>query len=184
MTRRGILIAGAAALAFAIAEAAVLPATITVTASTNPLGLLVALFGVLCAGIAGRVILGVLRVHRYSRAGIPILAAISGLAFESAASSWLISQDVVLGRPAAGIPAFVVVGLIIGAVAYLAAAFVYGFAATGQGVRVGARVGLLLLLLLAVLPYLNVLGAVGLIITAVVRKPGALPTPGLAAASE
>ena len=183
MTRRGILIAGAVALAFAIGEGALLPSTITVAPGIDPIALLVALLALLCAVLAGRAIIGARPVHRYYLAGVPILAAISALAFESAISSWLISQDVVFGRPASGVPAFVVIGLIIGAVAYLAAAFVYGFAGTSQGVGIGERVGLLVLLLLAVLPFLNVLGAIGLIIVSGVRKPAeTIPEP--AAASE
>jgi hypothetical protein len=183
MTRRWTLIACAVALAFAIGEGALLPSTITVAPGIDPIALLVALLALLCAVLAGRAIIGTRAVHRYYRAGVCILAAISALGFESAVSSWLISQDVVFGRAPAGVPAFVAVGLIVGAVAYLAAAFVYGFAGTRQGIRVGARVGLLLLLLLAVLPYLNVLGAIGLIIVSATRKSTDV-TPEPAAASE
>ena len=70
--------------------------------------------------------------------------------------------------------------LLIGIVAYLLAATVYGFAGTRQGVGVGARVGLLLLLLLAVLPVLNVLGLIGLTITAFTRTTAAIPEPARA----
>jgi hypothetical protein len=171
MTRRGILIAGAIGLAFAIAQGAFLPATITLTSGTNPLGLLVALFAVLCAAIAGRVILGVRPAHRYFRAGVPLLAAVAALAFESAVSTWLISHIGLPGPATVAVPTFVWIALIVGAVAYLAGATVYGFAGTRQGVGVGARIGLLLLLLLAVLPYLNVLGSIGLLIASALRSP-------------
>ena len=52
---------------------------------------------------------------------------------------------------------------------YLVAATFYGFAGDAQGVQVGSRIGLLLLLLLAVLPLVQVLGLVGILITAVLR---------------
>ena len=52
---------------------------------------------------------------------------------------------------------------------YLIAATFYGFAGDAQGVEVGARVGLLLLLLLAVLPLVQVLGLAGILVTAVRR---------------
>jgi hypothetical protein len=61
--------------------------------------------------------------------------------------------------------------LIIAAVAYLAGATVYGFAGQAQGVRVGARTGLLVLLLLAVIPLLNMLGLIGVLIAAIARRP-------------
>ena len=64
---------------------------------------------------------------------------------------------------------------------YLVAATLYGFAGTGQGVAVGARTGLLVVLLLAVLPFANVIGMILFLITAFTRTPGgarrATPSP-------
>ena len=183
MTQRGILIASAVGLAFAIASAAVLPATINIRADSTVLGLVVALLGAVAAGIAGRVILGTRRVHRYNRAAIPILSAVSGFAFVSALSSLLISRDVSFGPAPTGLPPSVIIAIVVGIVLYLVAATVYGFAATRQGFRVSIRVRLLLLLLLSVLPYAAVLGLLGWVIVSALWKPDAA-TPAPAAASE
>jgi hypothetical protein len=183
MTRRGILIASIVSLALAIVEAALLPTTINILESGTGLSLVVALIGALAAGIAGRVILGTRRVHRYYTAGVPILSAVAGFAFESAVSSWLISHDVVFGPAPGGVPLSVTVGILIGAVAYLGAATVYGFAGTRQGFRVRTRSQLLVLLLLSVIPFTAVLGGIGWVIVSIVWKPTDT-TPEPVAASE
>jgi hypothetical protein len=54
-------------------------------------------------------------------------------------------------------------------VLYLIAATLYGFAGQKQGVKVGARTGLLVLLLLSIIPFANILGLIGFLITAVKR---------------
>ena len=187
MTRRGIIIASFVGLAFAGTEAVFLPLTQRATFGNSTVAIIVELLGALAAGIAGRVILGRRRIHRYFKAGVPLLAAASGFAFTSAAYYWLISQEVSFGPPPSGLSSQVVTALIIGGVAYLLAATIYGFAGTRQGVAIGPRIGLLLLLLLAVLPMLNVAGLIGFVITAFVRKPApatAPTTPVRPAASE
>jgi hypothetical protein len=183
MTRRGILIASIVSLVLALAEAAILPTTINVLGSGTALSLVVALIAALAAGIAGRVIVGTRRVHRYYRAGVPILSAVAGFAFESAVSSWLISHDVVFGQAPGGVPVSVTVGILIGAVAYLGAATLYGFAGTSQGFRVRTRILLLVILLLSVIPFAAVLGGIGWVILSIVWKPTEA-TPAPAAASE
>jgi hypothetical protein len=180
MTRRGIIIASFVGLVIAAVETGLIPRTL-LTTNTALLTTAVVVLTVAAAGIAGRVILGTSSAHRYYRLGVPILAAIAGVAFESAVTNWLIAQQVQFGPAPTGLAPAVVVALIIGAIVYLAAAIVYGFAGASQGVPVGARVGLLVLLLLAVLPGLNVLGLIGFVVTAFVRNPA---TPAPVAASE
>jgi hypothetical protein len=180
MTRTQLVVASFFGLAFAVAETLLTPATIG-GGNTTGVGLTVGILGLLAALVAGIVILGQRRVHRYFRAGVPVLAAISGFVLESAFSNWLISQTVIFGPAPTTLRPAVVTEIVIGAVAYLLAATVYGFAGTRQGVRVGGRIGLLLLLLLAVIPLLNVLGAIGFVLTAFLRRPA---SPGPAAASE
>jgi len=65
----------------------------------------------------------------------------------------------------------ITVSLIGGFVLYLIAATLYGFAGQAQGVKVGARTGLLVLLLLAVIPIVNILGLIGFLVTSITRKP-------------
>jgi hypothetical protein len=65
--------------------------------------------------------------------------------------------------------------LVAGFVAYLIGATAYGFAGTAQGVPVASRTGLLVLLLLGVIPLLDILGLVGILITAIARKPAIRP---------
>jgi hypothetical protein len=180
MTRRAIIIASFIGLACAIVETGLIPGTLQVT-DTALLSILVAVLTVAAAAIAGRTILGTTSVHRYYRLGVPLLSAISGLAFESAVTNWLIARQVSFGPAPTAPSAVVVLALVIGALAYLGAATVYGFAGTRQGITIGSRIGLLLLLLLAVLPGLNVLGLAGFVATAFVRKA---PTPAPAGASE
>jgi hypothetical protein len=183
MTRRGIIIAGFVGLAFAVVGAIFLPLTVKATFENTIVGLAVEILGGVAGGIAGRNILGTRKVHRYYTVALPLLSTISGLAFTSAASYWLISQQVSFGPVPKGLTSQVVTALIIGGIAYLVAAIVYGFAGKSQGVGVGARVGLLLLLLLAVLPILNVAGSIGFVVTAFTRKTDVV-TPARPAASE
>jgi hypothetical protein len=180
MTRRGIIIASFVGLVFAAVESGLIPGTL-LSANTAALTTVVVVLTVAASGIAGRVILGTASVHRYYRLGVPILAAIAGVAFESAVTNWLIAEQVQFGPAPTTLAPAVVVALIIGAILYLAAATAYGFASSAQGVPVGSRVGLLVLLFLAVLPGLNVLGLIGFVVTAFVRKPA---TPAPVAASE
>jgi hypothetical protein len=166
MTRRGIITAAIVGLVFAIASGLLVPTTL------GDVGLSFVAVGLagIAAGIAGRVILGRKPVHRYFRLGMVVFSAIAGIALESAVANWLVSQDVSFGPAPKGLDPSVLTALIVGIVAYLLAAFVYGFAATRQGVAIGGRIGLLLLLLLAVLPFTAVPGFVGLLIVGIVRK--------------
>jgi len=189
MQRRGIVIAAIIGLVFAIVETVLFPLTLSRVVNTTGVSLVAAILGLLAAGIAGRIILGTRSVHRYYRAGVPVLAAIAGFAFESAFSNWLISQDVIFGHPPTTLRPAVIVAIVIGAVAYLIGATLYGFAGTSQGVKVESRVRLLLLLLLAVVPVANILGLAGFVIVGFLRKPvdpapEVTATPGPAAASE
>jgi hypothetical protein len=143
-------------------------------------GLLVLLLCLVAAAIAGRVILGSVRVHRYFRLAVPLFSAIAAVALTTATSDWFIGRNSHLGGPRILTSGFWI-AVVIGAVAYLIAATAYGFAGTRQGVRAGARIGLLVVLLLAVVPYLDVLGLVGFVLIAAVRRPA---TPVLPAVSE
>lgn len=183
MKRRGIIIASIVGLVLAVVELILLPITDRTTVNSSVISIVVAFLGILAAGIAGRVILGTRSVHRYFRLAVPVFAGISGLGIESAVSNWLISQQVFFGPAPTTVGSSVTFGLVLGAIAYLIAATVYGFAGAHQGVGVGARVGLLLLLLLAVIPVLNVLGMIGFVIAGFTRKP-AEATPAPPAASE
>ncbi len=60
--------------------------------------------------------------------------------------------------------------LLAGFVAYLVGATAFGFAAQAQGVKVGARTALLLLVLLTIVPLVDVVGLLGILITAIVRR--------------
>jgi hypothetical protein len=149
--------------------------------SRAAIDLLVLGLDILAAGLAGRVILGTVRVHRYFTLGVVVLSAVAAAIFTSAVTNYLIEIDVKFGLPDYTPTGPVLTTAIVAFVAYLLAATLYGFAGTRQGVGIGARIGLLLMLLLAVLPVLNVLGLIGFTITTLVRRP---ITPVPAAASE
>jgi hypothetical protein len=176
MTKRGLIVATIIGLAFAVAAAVVIDRA----ALQQSIDLIVLVLDVLAGGIAGRAILGVRRVHRYFALGLVVLSGASALISTSAVTNYLINQSVTFGRPAPTPDGRVVVTVIIAFVVYLVAATIYGFAAAKQGVRGGARIGLLLLLLLAVIPALNVLGLLGFVIASAVRAPKASPEPALA----
>jgi hypothetical protein len=177
MTKRGLIVASAIGLTAAVVSTLLL----TRTAQFQPIDLVVLGLDIVAAGIAGRVILGRVQVHRYFSLGTAVLSAAAALILTSATTNYLIHLDVAFGRVNYSPTTTIVVTAIIGLVVYLIAAVVYGFAGSRQGIPVGSRIGLLLLLLLAVIPALNVLGLIGLTISAIVR--GA-PTPTLPAASE
>ena len=82
--------------------------------------------------------------------GVPILA---GLAAAAIRVVWFIAGD----APGPW--------LLAAALLYLAAATLYGFAGSKQGVTVGVRTGLLVLLLFAVIPWLNVVALAGILLT-------------------
>jgi hypothetical protein len=177
MTKRGLIVASFIGLAAAIVSAALL----TRAAASQPIDLTVLVLDILAAGIAGRVVLGPVRVHRYFSLGLVVLPAAAATILTSATTNYLIGLDISFGRANYAPTGTATATAIIGFVVYLVAATVYGFAGTRQGVGVGSRIGLLLLLLLAVLPALNVLGLVGIAITAFVRRAA---TPVRPAVSE
>lgn len=204
MSRIGILVSTFVGLVLAVVEAVLLPRTISIDPGLTALGLLVGILGALAAGVAGRVILGTRRVHNYYKLSLPVLSAVAGFALASAITGYLIAHDlfsnfaighhIVSGSGQASTPSSVIVAGIVGIVLYLSAAVVYGFAGTKQGVPLGARIGLLVVLLGSVLPYLNIIAFGFWIVVSVLRDraPGAAsgpdqpaePTPGLPAASE
>ena len=178
MTQRGLIVASIIGLAAAVAAALLLNRA----ALVQSIDLVVLALGILAAGIAGRVVLGPVRVHRYSALGVVLLSAIAAAILTSATTNYLINQAVSFGRPNVVPTGTVTTTAVIGLAVYVLAATVYGFAARRQGVRAGKRIGLLLLLLLAVFPVLDVLGLLGLAVSAFVRRTTATPAP--AAASE
>jgi hypothetical protein len=170
MTKRGLIIAGTIGLAAAVGSALLL-----VQAAISPsLGLVVLGLNIVAAGIAARVVLGTVRVHRYLVLGVGVLSAVDAAILTSATTSYLVNWGIT-GDPAP--TGLVIVTAAIGVVVFLLAATVYVFAARRQGIAVGGRIGLLLLLLLAVIPAANVLGLLSLTITALVRRPAATPAP-------
>jgi hypothetical protein len=177
MTKRGLIVASILGLVAAIVSALLLSRA----AGFQSIDVLVLGLDILAAGLAGRVILGTVHVHRYFTLGVVVLSAVAAAIFTSAVTNYLIEIDVKFGLPDYTPTAPVLTTAIVAFVVYLLAATLYGFAGTRQGVRIGARIGLLLMLLLAVLPALNVLGLIGFTITNFVR-PAATPAP--AAASE
>jgi hypothetical protein len=182
VSKRSLIIASVVGVAFAIGGSALIRWSI----GDATKGLVVLLLYLIAAAIAGRAILGGVRTHRYFRLVVPLLSAISAAAFATATSDWFIGRNSHLGGPRILTSGFWI-AVVVGAAAYLIAATAYGFAGTRQGVRVGSRIGLLLVLLLAVLPYLDVLGLIGFVLIAALRKPAApapsaIPAPPAASA--
>jgi hypothetical protein len=173
MSKRFLVVLTAVGLLFAILGTLLFPSSLEVQQINllDTLGLLV--FGMIAAGTAGRALLGHGATTRVARLAVPLLAAIAYALFSSAASSLLLSSHLLdtLGKASEPVSSSFVVAVIIGGVAYLAVATLYGFVGAAQGVPVWSRVGLLLLLLLAAIPVLNVLGLAGFLVAAFVRKP-------------
>ena len=160
MTKRGLIIASFLGLALA-AVATVLLRTAALTASNDSI---ILALDVVAAGIAGRVILGRRRPFRYLTLGIVVFSAIGAGFFTTAVTTFLLSGTVIGAT---------IVGAVTGGILYLAAATLYGFAGAKLGVSLPGRIGLLLLLLLAVIPGLNVVGMLGFALLAFVRRPWA-----------
>jgi len=173
MTKRGLIVAGIIGLVAAAVASLLLPRA----ALVQSIDLVILALGVVAAGIAGRVALGSARVHRYFALGVVLFSAIAAAILASATTNYLISQTVSFGRANPTPNATVITTAIIGLVVFLIAATVYGFACVRQGVGVRSRIGLLVLLLLATIPVLNVLGLIGLTITAFARTSAATPAP-------
>ncbi|MBK4346918.1 hypothetical protein [Lacisediminihabitans changchengi] len=87
--------------------------------------------------------------------GVPILA---GAAAASLRVAWFVAGEAPLPW------------LLLAAVLYLAAATLFGFAATKQGVTVGVRTGLLVLLLFAIIPWLNLVAMAAILFTSFRRS--------------
>jgi hypothetical protein len=180
MTKRGLIIASIVGLVAAVVSVLLFNrAAVFQIIDLTFIGL-----DIIAAAIAGRVILGQPRVHRYFALGIVVLSGISAALLTAAGSSYLIHIAVTIGRIDYKPTGDTIGEGVAGIVMYLIAATVYGFAATRQGVKVGGRVGLLVLLLLAVIPVLNVLGLIGVTIIAFVRgRAVTATTPAPPAAS-
>jgi hypothetical protein len=181
MTKRGLIIASIVGLVAAVVSVLLLNRA----AAFEIIDLVYIGLDIVAAAIAGRVILGRPRVHRYFALGMVVLSGIAAALLTAAGSNYLIHTAIAIGRIDYKPTGNTIVEGIAGIVVYLIAATVYGFAGTRQGVKVGGRVGLLLLLLLAVIPALNVLGLIGVTITAFVRgaaSPTTTPAPPAASA--
>jgi hypothetical protein len=161
MTKPGLIIASFLGLALAV-TATILLRTAGLAASNDTT---ILVLDVIAAGIAGRVILGRRRPFRYLTLGIVVLSAVGAGFFSTAVTTYLITNKVWIGATIAS--------AITGGILYLIAATLYGFAGTKLGVRLMARIGLVLLLLLAMSPGLNVLGLLAFAILAFVRRPWA-----------
>ncbi len=175
MTKRGLIIASVIGLAAAVGSALLL-----MQAALSPsLGLVILGLNIVAAAIAAMVVLGTVRVHRYLALGFCLLSALDAAILTSATTSYLVNWTIT-GDPAP--TGLVIVTALIGIVVFLLSATAYIFAARRQGVAARARIGLLVLLLLAVIPGANALALLLLSIVALVR--GAAPTPALPATSD
>ncbi len=135
--------------------------------------------GVASAVIAARSLLGQKPVRTAFRATIPILSGVSaaiswciigGAVFTAGVSDLVLRCQYVNGVCEAPPPDLTWLFILGGAfVIYLIAATLYGFAGTAQGVPVGVRTGLLVLLLLSLIPVANILGLTGFVIAAFKR---------------
>ena len=167
-------------LGFALAVvAAVLIRTTRLTEANDSLVLVIE---VIAAGIAGRIILGRRRPYRFFTLGIVVFSAVAGGLLTSAATSYLLRNAVIFGGASWQISGATLATAIAGGVLYLAAATVYGFAGTRLGVPVLVRIGLLILLLLAVFPGLNIVGMLGFAILSFTRRPKLIPARPAASA--
>jgi hypothetical protein len=170
-------------LAFAVVSSGLLTVFLLIGAaqdgSLGGLWLLCITLGPLLSGAAGTfaalAVLGPVKTPIWYRISVPVLATAAALAgcylglWLVASLVWPVVEEAALyanGDPYDWTPVIV---SIIGAVLYLTAATLYGFAGTRQGVPVGARTGLLVLLLLAMVPFANILGLVGLTIVTYAR---------------
>jgi hypothetical protein len=171
MKKLTLIIASFLGLALAIVAAVLIRTTLL--NETNDT--LVLLLEVVAAGIAGRVILGRRRPYRFFTLGIVVFSAVAGGLLTSAATTYLLSNAVVIGKATWQLSGGTLASAIAGVVLYLAAATVYGFAGTRLGVPLLTRIGLLVLLLLAVFPGLNIVGMLGFAILSFLRRPKTTP---------
>ena len=156
LVKTGMVASSAAGLAAAVIASAI--------PLVGPFEVLSAILGVAAAVLAA---VGLLGTGAVTPAGL-VTVVFSGLAFAGFEVAFL---TLVTNSTAFWI------GLIAGFVAYLVGATAYGFAGQRQGVKVGARTALVVLLLLAVIPILDVVGLLGILITAIVRRGTTSATP-------
>jgi ABC-type glycerol-3-phosphate transport system permease component len=171
MKKLTLIIASFLGLALAVVATILIRTTLLTDVNDS----LVLLLNVVAAGIAGRVTLGRRRPYRFFTLGIVVFAAVAGGLLSSAVTSYLLSNAVSIGKASWQISGNSLASAIAGGILYLAAATVYGFAGTRLGVPVRVRIGLLLLLLLAVFPGLNVVGMLGFAILSFTRRPKVTP---------
>jgi glucan phosphoethanolaminetransferase (alkaline phosphatase superfamily) len=180
MGKRGQIILGILGLAVAVLSTLFYTSAVQINDHTTFLSVGSIITGALAAVFAVVILLAHGRAHNYVRLGLPLLAVVAFLSFSSSLSSFYIGTRIdpktQADHGAAHTTQFII-ALIIGAVVYLIAATIYGFVGKRQGVKVGARIGLLLLLLLAVVPLADVVGLLGFIIVAIVRKPIVVTEP-------
>jgi hypothetical protein len=173
MTKQSLLILTAVGFVFAIASSALVFATLDPEHNNIPASLGYLFLGMIAAAIAARALLGRGETTRMGRLTVPLLSAIAFAVLSSASTNLLIGSHAFdsLSRVAEPVSTATIIAIVIAAVIYLAAATIYGFVGTTQGVAVGSRVGLLLLLLLSIVPGANILGLMGFGITVLVREP-------------
>jgi hypothetical protein len=171
MKKRTLIIASFLGLALAVVATFLIKTTL----ANDTYNALVLLLDVIAAGIAGRVILGRRRPYRFFTLGVVVFSAIAAGLLTSAVTAYLLSNAVSIGTPTWQISGDTLATAIAGGVVYLAAAVVYGFAGTRLGVPVLVRIGLLLLLLLAVFPGLNIVGMLGFAVLSFIRRPKVTP---------
>jgi hypothetical protein len=133
--------------------------------------LIVGAFGILIAIYSALCILGEAAVRSPLVVSMVALSAVAFALFDLGFVSLASSAAGYTGPNS--IPGFTgnpVIFFVLGSLAYLVAATAYGFVSTAQGVPVGRRIGLLLLLLLAMFPVLDLAGAIGVLIATVLRR--------------
>ncbi|MCU1415794.1 MAG: hypothetical protein JWN80_3134 [Microbacteriaceae bacterium] len=160
LVKTGMVASSAAGLAAAVIA--------TVTPLVGPFEALAAVLGVAAAVLAA---VGLLGTGAVTPTGL-VTVVFSGVAFAGLEVAFL---NLVTNSTAFWI------ALVAGFVAYLIGATAYGFAGQRQGVKVGGRIALLVLLLLAVIPIADVLGLLGILVTAIVRR--GQPTAGSTSAT-
>ena len=180
MRRRTLVVLALIGLAFVVASDVLI--VITTRTGDFASGASAVLLSLPASVLAAIVLLGGAPTRWWFRATIPTLAVLAAI------GAWISLADLIfvpmtanevcsLGGAAAeacGSLQFdprVVIIPTVAFVLYLIAATLYGFAGQAQGVKVGARTGLLVLLLLSVIPLANILGLVGFLIVAIRRKP-------------
>ena len=136
------------------------------------------LYGAVAGTLAAVVLFGRRPTRWFWFLPVVVLSGVTALLTDAVLNAWLFVHQAsfntegelvaVTGGPSA---TDILVLCIVAAVLYLVAATLYGFAGQAQGVKVGARTGLLVLLLLSVVPLANIVGVIGFLVTAIRRRP-------------